>query len=62
MKDGRPDFPRRRRSASAEAALAAEIARIKEMTIKERVLAALTIRDRFAWLAQPEPKVHPTEP
>jgi hypothetical protein len=46
-----PEFPRRRRSASADAALRAEIERVSRMTIEERVKAALSIRERFAWLA-----------
>ena len=39
-----------RRSASADAALRAEIERVKRMTIEERITAALTMRDRFDWL------------
>ena len=48
-------FHRPRRSASAEAALRAEIQRISRMTVEERIIAALTLRDRFAWI-QPEAK------
>jgi hypothetical protein len=44
------EIPRRRRSASADAALRAELLRIEQMTIEERVKAALSIRERFAWL------------
>jgi hypothetical protein len=44
------EIPRRRRSASADAALRAELERIGRMTIEERVKAALSMRDRFAWL------------
>lgn len=45
-------MPRRRRSACADAALRAELERIGRMTIEERVKAALSIRERFAWLPQ----------
>lgn len=41
---------RHRRSACADASLRAEIERVERMTIKERVKAALTMRDRFEWL------------
>jgi hypothetical protein len=41
---------RPRRSASADAALAAELKRVSAMTIEERVKAALTMRNRFDWL------------
>jgi len=46
-----------RRSASANASLAAEMERLRQMTIEERIKAALSMRDRFAWLdpaAKPE--------
>jgi len=42
--------PRRRRSASSDAALRAEQERVEAMTIEERVKAALSMRERFAWL------------
>ena len=44
------EIPRRRRSACADAALRAELERIGRMTIEERVKAALSMRERFAWL------------
>lgn len=44
------EIPRRRRSACADAALRAELERIARMTIEERVKAALSMRERFAWL------------
>lgn len=44
-------LPTRRRSASADAALRAEIARLTAMTIEERVKAALSLPERFSWLA-----------
>ena len=44
-----------RRSACADAALQAEIARVSRMTIEERITASLTMRERFAWI-QPEGK------
>jgi len=42
---------RPRHSACADAALRAEIKRIRGMTIEERIKAALSMRERFAWLA-----------
>ena len=42
--------PRRRRSACAEAAFRAQQERIERMTVEERVKAALSMRERFAWL------------
>lgn len=50
MTGKKSDFPRRRRSASADAALEAELERIGQMTIEERIKAALSLRDRFTWL------------
>lgn len=49
----KPAFPRRARSTCADAALQAEIKRLERMSIEERVKEALTIRDRFEWLAGP---------
>lgn len=54
MSEAKSEIPRRR-SACADAALRAELERIGRMTIEERVKAALSIRERFAWLA-PTPK------
>jgi hypothetical protein len=59
MSDAKPIAPRRR-SASAEAALRAEMARIEAMTIEERVKAALSLPERFAWLAPAHPPQGPT--
>jgi hypothetical protein len=42
--------PRRRRSACAEATFRAQQERIDRMTVEERVKAALSMRERFAWL------------
>ncbi|HUF62238.1 MAG TPA: hypothetical protein VMN36_09200 [Verrucomicrobiales bacterium] len=42
---------RPRESACAAAALRAEMERVGNMTIEERVKAALTMRQRFTWLA-----------
>lgn len=53
MSDQKPSICRPRRSACSEAALRAEIGRVSRMTVEERVKAALTMRERFAWL-QPE--------
>ena len=50
MTEGSHDFPRRRRSASADAALRAEIERVSRMTIEERVKAALSMKEKFTWL------------
>lgn len=50
MPDADPLFPKRRRSASAEAALRAEIARVNRMSIEERVKAALSMKERFSWV------------
>ena len=52
MSEKESEIPPRRRSACADAALRAELERIGRMTIEERVKAALSIRERFAWLAQ----------
>ena len=43
-------FPRRRRSACADASLRAELERVDRMTIEERIKAALSMRERFAWI------------
>jgi hypothetical protein len=40
----------RRKSASADASFRAEVARVKGMTIEDRVKASLSMRERFAWL------------
>lgn len=45
---------RPRPSASAEAALRAEIERVSRMTIEQRIIAALTLRERFAWIQPAE--------
>ncbi len=50
MSEAEPEFPRRRRSASADSALRAEIERVSRMSIEERVKAALSMRKRFAWI------------
>lgn len=46
----KPVNPTRRKSASADASFRAELARVKGMTIEDRVKAALSMRERFAWL------------
>ena len=43
-----------RRSASAEAAFKAEMKRVRAMTIKERMIEALEMSQRFSWI-QPTP-------
>ena len=50
-----PELPlqpiaRRRRSGSAARSLAAELARVRAMSVEDRIKAALSIRERFAWL------------
>jgi hypothetical protein len=51
MSDPKPSVPPRRRSASADAALRAELARVAQMTIRQRVTAALSMRERFSWIS-----------
>ena len=60
MPASEPSLPRSRRSACAEAALDAEIERLSRMTIEERVLAALTLPERFDWLRS-EPAKKPSD-
>lgn len=48
-------FPRPRRSASAKRSLAAEMERVRAMSVEERIKAALSMRERFNWL-QPAPE------
>jgi len=43
-------LPKPRRSASAQASRQAELERLQRMSIEERILAALSMRDRFAGL------------
>lgn len=50
MSDPQPSIRRPVRSACADAALRAELARTVRMTIEERVKAALTMQQRFDWL------------
>lgn len=50
MSGPEPEFPRRRKSASADLAFRAEIERVSRMSIEERVKAALSMRKRFAWI------------
>ena len=53
MSGSKPSIRRPRRSACADAALRVELERVSRMTVEERVIAALTMHDRFVWL-QPE--------
>ena len=41
---------RQRRSASAEAALRAEMERVGRMSVEERMKAALSMGRRFSWI------------
>ena len=50
MPQSEMEIPHRRRSACADAALRAELERIVRMTIEERVKAALSMQELFAWL------------
>lgn len=43
-------LPKPRRSASAQASRQAELERLQRMSIEERILAALSMRDRFKGL------------
>jgi hypothetical protein len=52
MPKSESQIPSRRRSACADASLRAEIERVGRMSIEERVKAALSMRERFAWLTQ----------
>ena len=54
QKLSRSPFARRRRSASAIRSLAAELDRVRAMSVEDRIKAALSLRERFAWL-QPAP-------
>lgn len=49
-----PDVPPERRSASADAARAAELARLKAMTPRERIILALELGHRCAALRAPK--------
>lgn len=42
-----PPFPRKRRSVSAEASRAAEIERLRGMSVEQRIQEALSLRRRF---------------
>jgi len=50
MQQSEPQRHRPRRSGCADAALRAEIERVRSMSIEERIKAALSMRQRFAWL------------
>lgn len=50
MSGSKPLIRRSRPSACADAALRAELERVSRMTIEERVIAALTMHERFDWL------------
>jgi hypothetical protein len=49
------EFPRTRKSRCAGQARAAELARLRRLSIEERILAALSMSDHFSWL-QPTAK------
>lgn len=50
MQQSAPQRHRPRRSGCADAALRAEIERVRSMTVEERIKAALSMRQRFSWL------------
>jgi len=50
MQQSEPKRHRPRRSGCADAALRAEIERVRRMTIEERIKAALSMHTRFSWL------------
>lgn len=45
----------RARSACAEASFRAQLERIRAMSVEERILAALSLSRKFAWI-QPAPR------
>jgi len=47
-------FPKSRPSDSVDASRAAELKRLRAMTVKERILEALSLNDRYADLLRPE--------
>ena len=59
MKQRMRAFPKPRRSASAAAALQAEIERVKNMSSYERVQLALSLRSLHAWLPSDRPPEAP---
>jgi hypothetical protein len=48
-------FPALRKSRCAQESLAAELKRLRKLSIEERILEALDMSDRFAWIL-PTPK------
>jgi hypothetical protein len=46
----RPPHDEPKRSASADAAFRAQLERLRAMTPRERMVLALTLRDRMAWV------------
>jgi hypothetical protein len=48
MKEIKSDMAKSRRSACADAALLAEMKRLEEMTVEERMSAALSLGRRFS--------------
>jgi hypothetical protein len=45
-----PAFPRPRKSHCADQARTAELARLRRLSIEERIAEALSMSDRFSWL------------
>jgi len=52
MQQSEPQRHRPRRSGCADAALRAEVERVRRMTVEERIKAALSMHQRFSWLQQ----------
>jgi hypothetical protein len=50
VEGSKPAIREFRRSTCADASLRAEIKRVKQMTIEERIKAALSMENRFVWL------------
>ena len=59
MKQRMRAFPKPRRSASSARALQAELERVKNMSIYERVELALSLRSLHAWLPVDRPLEDP---
>ena len=46
----KPGFPRMRASPSARQSFEMELARLRGMSIEDRITEALSLKDRFSWL------------
>jgi hypothetical protein len=50
MSEADNTFPSRRKSASAAASFAADLDRVRRMTMEERIMAALSMPADFSWI------------